>query len=164
MQTFDFAPLYRSSVGFDRLARLMDANARPGAPAGNGFPPYNIAAIGEDHYRITMAVAGFSEAELDIEVHDQALTVSGNKKEEDEGVQYLHRGIAERNFSRKFQLADYVKVADAHLEHGILTIDLERVVPEAMKPRSIKIASGTPESLVSRTKKILEGKSKEKAA
>ncbi len=80
MQTFDFTPLYRSSVGFDRLARMMDANTRPGAPPGNAFPPYNIAANGEDHYRITMAVAGFSETELDIEVHDQALTVSGNKK------------------------------------------------------------------------------------
>ena len=164
MQTFDFSPLYRSSVGFDRLARLMDASTRPGAPAGNGFPPYNIAANGEDRYRITMAVAGFGEAELDIEVHDQALTVSGNKKEEAEDVQYLHRGIAERNFSRKFQLADYVKVADAHLENGILTIDLEREVPEAMKPRSIKIASGAPESLVSKAKKVLEGKAKDQAA
>lgn len=164
MQTFDFSPLYRSSVGFDRLARLMDANTRPGTPAGNGFPPYDIATIGEDEYRITMAVAGFAESELDIEVHDQALTVSGNKKEEDESVQYLHRGIAERNFSRKFQLADYVKVADAHLENGILTIDLQRVVPEAMKPRTIKIGKGAPESLVSKAKKVIEGKSRDQAA
>lgn len=164
MQTYDFAPLYRSSVGFDRLARLMDANTRSGAAAGNGFPPYNIATVGDDHYRISMAVAGFAESELDIEVHDQALTISGKKSDSDEGVQYLHRGIAERDFTRKFQLADYVEVAEAHLENGMLTIDLKRVIPEAMKPRSIEIARGAPTSLAPRTKEVPGRKSEDKAA
>lgn len=164
MQTFDFSPIFRSSVGFDRLARLMDANVQSGAVNGNGFPPYNIAAIGDDRYRITMAVAGFGEDDLDIQVHEQALIISGNKKESEEDVHYLHRGIAERNFTRKFQLADYVEVADALLENGILTIYLERVIPEAMKPRTIKIESGASDSLAKRTKTFLEGNAKDKAA
>ena len=164
MQTFDYAPLFRSSVGFDRLARLMDATMQSNGAAANGFPPYNIAATGEDRYRITMAVAGFAEGDLDITVHDQELTVSGRKQTSDESVQYLHRGISERDFTRKFQLADYVEVADAHLENGLLTIDLKRVIPEAMKPRTIRIERGAPESLVTKARKAIEGKAKEKAA
>lgn len=161
MQTFDYAPLFRSSVGFDRLARMMDATLQSGgASSSNGFPPYNIATTGEDRYRITMAVAGFAESDLEITVQSQELTVSGKKQESDDTAQYLHHGIAERDFIRKFQLADYVEVADAHLENGILTIDLERKVPEAMKPRTIRIESGAPETLVSKAKKVIEGKSK----
>lgn len=164
MQTYDYAPLFRSSVGFDRLARLMDATMQSGGAPANGFPPYNIAATGEDRYRITMAVAGFAEGDLDITVHDQELTVAGRKQASDEGVQYLHRGISERDFTRKFQLADYVEVVDAHLENGLLTIDLKRVLPEAMKPRTIRIERGAPGSLAKKARKVIEGKAKEKAA
>ena len=163
MMTYDFSPLFRSTVGFDRLARLMDDTLQSNVTAG-GHPPYNIAAVGEDHYRITMAVAGFAEKDLNIEVDEQTLSVSGKMAEAEEGMQYLHHGIAERNFVRKFQLADYVKVADARLENGLLTIDLEREVPEEMKPRTIRIERGAPKSLAAKAKKFLEGNVKSKAA
>lgn len=159
MNAYDFSPLFRSSVGFDRMARLMDASLQ-GDRAGSGFPPYNIVVVGEDHYRITMAVAGFREEDLSIEVHNNALTVTGTIASDDTDVEYLHRGIAERNFTRKFQLAEYVEVAEAGLENGLLTIDLERRVPEAKKPRTIEIASGAPKTLTSKAKKLLDSKAK----
>ena len=163
MTTYDFSPLFRSSVGFDRLARMMDATMKAGA-ATNAYPPYNIAAVGEDRYRIAIAVAGFAENELEIEVREQNLRVTGKHAEADEGVEYLHRGIGAGNFVREFQLADHVKVIDASLANGLLTIDLAREIPEAMKPRSIKIESGTPKSLASRARKIVDGIASEKAA
>lgn len=163
MTTYDFSPLFRSTVGFDRLARLMDASLQT-AGNGGGYPPYNIATVGEDHYRISMAVAGFGADDLNIEVDDQTLSVTGRMAPADDSVRYLHQGIAGRDFVRKFQLADHVKVAEAHLENGLLTIDLERQVPEAMKPRTIEIGRGTPESLTDKAKKLIEGSSKKKAA
>jgi molecular chaperone IbpA len=163
MTTFDFSPLFRSSIGFDRLARMMDATMKAGQ-AANAYPPYNIAAVDEDRYRITIAVAGFAEDELEIEVHEQNLKVTGRHEDAEGGVEYLYRGIGAGNFVREFQLADHVKVTDARLANGLLTIDLMREVPEAMKPRSIRIESGTPKSLASRAKKVVEGIAGEKAA
>ncbi len=138
MTTFDFSPLYRTSIGFDRLASLMSAATRH--DQGNSYPPYNIHMSGEDHYRITMAVAGFAEDELDITTEQSRLTVTGQSKEEqEEQGEYLYRGIATRSFERRFNLADHVKVVNASLENGLLHIDLEREIPEAMKPHTIKI-------------------------
>lgn len=136
---FDYTPFYRSSVGFDRLFRLLDEAANGETQA---YPPYNIERLGENSYRITIAVAGFSPAELAIEAKGNALTVSGKKADKTEGnVEVLHQGIAGRSFERRFQLADYVEVKGADLANGLLHIALERVVPEAMKPRQIAIAS-----------------------
>lgn len=163
MNTYDFSPLFRSSIGFDRLARMMDATMKSGT-AMETYPPYNIVSVGEDRYRITIAVAGFSESELEIEVREQNLRVSGRHEDGDEGVQYLHRGIGAGSFVREFQLADHVKVTDANLADGLLTIDLVREVPEAMKPRTIKIETTAPKSLASRAKKLVEGIASEKAA
>ena len=151
MQTFDFTPLYRSSVGFDRLARLLDANARPGTPSSNGFPPYNIAAIGEDHYRITMAVAGFTDAELSVEAKEHVLTIKGEKTDEDSDKEILYRGIASRTFERRFQIAEHVRVDGASLENGLLHVDLVREIPEAMKPRKIEISSGASKQIEAKT-------------
>ena len=138
MTTFDFSPLYRTSVGFDRLASLMSSATRQ--DQGNSYPPYNIRITSEDHYRITMAVAGFAEDELDITTEQSRLMVTGQSKEEqEEQGEYLYRGIATRSFERRFNLADHVKVVSASLENGLLHIDLEREIPEAMKPRTIKI-------------------------
>jgi len=138
MTTFDFSPLYRTSVGFDRLASLMSSANRQ--DQGNSYPPYNIIITSEDHYRITMAVAGFSDDEIEITSEQNRLLVSGNRAEEnDETGEYLHRGIATRSFERRFNLADHVKVIAASLENGLLHIDLEREIPEAMKPRTIQI-------------------------
>mgnify|MGYP003702552997 CR=1 FL=1 len=138
MTTFDFSPLYRTSVGFDRLASLMSSATRQ--DQSNSYPPYNICATSEDHYRITMAVAGFSEDDLDITTEHNRLLVTGNRAEEtEEQGEYLYRGIATRSFERRFNLADHVKVVGASLENGLLHIDLEREIPEAMKPRTIKI-------------------------
>lgn len=136
MRTFDFSPLYRSTVGFDRMASLLDAAA---SETGNAYPPYNIERTGDSSYRITMAVAGFSESDVSIEAQQNKLTVTGGKEVDDEQVNYLHRGIATRNFQRQFELADYVEVKSAALENGLLHIDLAREIPEAMKPRSIAI-------------------------
>lgn len=140
MRTYDLSPLYRSTVGFDRLFRLLD-----GASNGEGqpYPPYNIERTGENAYRVTMAVAGFSENDLDIQAKENVLTVKGEKTEEkkDEEREVLYRGIAARAFERRFQLADHVEVKGASLENGLLHVDLVREIPEAMKPRKIAIGS-----------------------
>lgn len=139
MRNFDLTPLYRSSIGFDRVAGLLDSLSRT-EQSQPSYPPYNIELTGEDHYRISMAVAGFERAELNIEVNQNNLTVSGNKGGEDKSRTYLHQGIAARNFERRFQLADHVRVEAAAVENGLLHIDLVRELPEAAKPRTIAIA------------------------
>ncbi len=144
MRTYDFSPLYRSAVGFDRLARQLESAAR--SSQENGWPPYNIETTGEDAYRIEIAVAGFSADELNIEAKENLLTVTGKKAANDDGAHqktYLHRGLAERDFERRFQLADYVVVKGAALANGLLTVELKRELPEALKPRSIEIATGS---------------------
>jgi len=135
----DFSPLYRSFIGFDHLAGLIDKASR--ADKQSSYPPYNVELLAEDQYRITMAIAGFSEEELDIESKQNTLIVTGTKTSNDSKVErkFLHQGIAERNFERKFQLGDHVKVIGAFVEHGLLSIDLEREIPEALKPRKIAI-------------------------
>ena len=138
MTTFDFSPLYRTSVGFDRLASMMSSATRQ--DQGNSYPPYNIRTTGEDNYQITMAVAGFAEEEIEITSEQNRLVITGSRAEEkEEQGEYLHRGIATRSFERRFNLADHVKVVSASLENGLLYINLERELPEAMKPRTIKI-------------------------
>ena len=140
MTTFDFSPLYRTSVGFDRLASLLSSATRQ--DQGNSYPPYNIRTLGEDKYQITMAVAGFSEDELNITTEQNRLVVTGNRgNETEEEGEFLHRGIATRTFERRFNLADHVKVVAANLKNGLLHIELERELPEAMKPRKIEIAT-----------------------
>ena len=143
MRTLDFAPLYRASVGFDQIADLMD-RVLSNDVGQSTYPPYNIEKTDADAYRISVAVAGFSEPELSVEVREHSLIVSGRKTDEDEGRTYLHRGIATRAFERKFQLADHVHVTGASHENGMLHIDLKREVPEALKPRRIAIAGKTP--------------------
>lgn len=138
MARLDLTPLFRSSVGFDRVASMLDAASRVEQPS---YPPYNIELVDEDQYRISMAVAGFSESELNIESEHNTLTVTGVKSEESKQRHFLHQGIAARNFERKFQLADYVKVTGANMENGLLHIDLVREIPEAMKPRKISIGN-----------------------
>lgn len=142
MRTFDFAPLYRSSVGFDQIANMMD-RVLSNDGATQSYPPYNIEKLEGDAYRISIAVAGFSEADLNVEVRDKSLIVSARKADEDEGKSYLHRGIATRAFERRFHLADHVQVTGAAHTNGMLHIELERQVPEALKPRQIQIASDT---------------------
>lgn len=140
MRQFDLTPLYRSTVGFDRLAQLMDSFATgEDAP----YPPYNIERLGENEYRITMAVAGFRQDELKIDVKESSLSVRGEKKVEagEAEKRYLHRGIASRSFERRFQLADYVEVKGASLSDGLLNIDLVRNLPERMKPRTVAITA-----------------------
>ncbi len=139
MRSSDYSPLYRTIVGFDRLANLIDAAS--GGDAGAGYPPYNIEQTGEDAYRIDLAVAGFGQDEIELEVRDNVLTISGRKEPNDEGRTYLHRGIAERAFERRFHLADHVVVKGARLENGLLSVELAREVPEALKPRKIAIES-----------------------
>ena len=142
MRTYDFSPLYRSAVGFDRLVRQLESAAR--SSQENGWPPYNIEPTGEDAYRIEIAVAGFSADELNIEAKENLLTVTGKKAANDDGQRtFLHRGLAERDFERRFQLADYVVVKGAALANGLLTVELKRELPEALKPRSIEIATGS---------------------
>lgn len=149
MRTVDFAPLYRSMVGFDRLALLLDAAAKSEAPTN--WPPYNIESTGEDSYRIELAVAGFKADELTLEVNQSLLTVQGRKtaNDDDQNRRFLHRGLAERSFERRFQLADYVFVTDAKLEDGLLSISLERQLPETLKPRRIEISTGASSGLIS---------------
>jgi molecular chaperone IbpA len=142
MRTIDLSPLYRSLVGFDRLAAQLDAAASN--EATSGYPPYNIERTAENAYRIEIAVAGFKSEELGIEVKENLLTVTGRKPANDEAKRYLHRGLAERNFERRFQLADYVVVTDAALSDGLLSISLKRELPEALKPRTIEIKSAAP--------------------
>ena len=147
MRNYDLAPLYRSAIGFDRLAQLAEHAA---ANNGNtGYPPYNIELLGENRYRITMAVAGFSMNELEISSEGEKLLVKGNKAESQTERKYLYQGIAERGFERTFQLADYVTVLGASLENGLLNIDLVREIPEALKPRKIEIT----------TSRLLDGQS-----
>jgi len=141
MRHIDFAPLYRSTVGFDRLFDLLDTV--PGFDAGaTAYPPYNIERLSENEYRVTMAVAGFAEDEINVDVKEQTLNVRGEKKAADKERQFLHRGIAARAFERRFQLADHVEVKGADLKDGLLHIDLVRNVPERLKPRSIAIGNG----------------------
>ena len=141
MTTIDLTPLYRNSIGFDRMGSLLDSALRS-QKAGAGFPPYDIEATGENRYAITLAVAGFEESELDIQVENGVLCVSGKKGDEVEDKSYLYRGIANRSFERKFNLADHVEVSGADLKNGLLTVSLVREIPEAMKPRSIAINQG----------------------
>ena len=138
MRTIDLSPLYRSVVGFDRLASLLETAAEDSA---SGYPPYNIERIDENAYRIDIAVAGFRSDEMTIEVTENLLTVQGRKGASDEARRYLHRGLAEHDFERPFQLADYVVVTDANLAEGLLSISLKRELPEALKPRRIEIGS-----------------------
>jgi len=154
MRTYDFTPLYRSAVGFDRLAGLLESAARTSQE--NGWPPYNIQTTGENAYRIEIAVAGFKPEELTLEVKENLLTVTGRKTANDDAGErtYLHRGLAERDFERRFQLADYVVVKSADLADGLLSIELVRELPEALKPRQIEINTG---------QRLIEGK-KSKAA
>lgn len=155
MTTFDFSPLYRTSVGFDRLASMLSSATR--LEQGNSFPPYNIKSDDENKYQITMAVAGFSRDDLDISSEQNVLTVSGNREQESEDEsEYLYRGIATRSFQRRFNLADHVRVTGAELENGLLHIYLERELPEAMKPRSIEIKQSE--------RRLIDAKKAEKAA
>ena len=140
MRQFDFAPLYRSTVGFDRLVQLLDA--ANSLESDSGYPPYNIERLDDAKYRITMAVAGFAEGDLKIDVKENALSVKGEKKSETHDQKFLHRGIGQRAFERRFQLADYVEVTGAGLQDGLLHIDLVRNLPERMKPRTVSIKTG----------------------
>ena len=148
MRTLDFSPLYRATVGFDQIADLMD-RVLSNDVGQSTYPPYNIEKTDADTYRISVAVAGFAESELAVEVRENSLILSGRKAEEDEGRTYLHRGIATRAFERKFQLADHVHVTGAVHENGMLHVDLKREVPETLKPRRIEIAGSA---------KAIEGK------
>lgn len=147
MDGFDFSPLFRSTIGFDRLTRLIDAATQ--VDNGNPtYPPYNIEATGENAYRLTMAVAGFAAEDLDVTAKEGVLLVTGKARKDEDDVRYLHRGIARRAFERRFQLADHIRVAGASLDHGLLHVDLVREVPEALKPRKIAINSGTPAKVI----------------
>jgi molecular chaperone IbpA len=154
MRHFDFSPLYRSTVGFDRLFSMLDTLGQP----ENGqttYPPYNIERTGDDAYRISMAVAGFSEDEISIEAHRNVLTVKGERSEEagKDSAEVLYRGIAARAFERRFQLADHVNVEGAQLKNGLLHIDLKRTIPEELKPRKIEIAAASKPAKQLETKK-----------
>ena len=152
MRSFDLSPLYRSAVGFDRFAELLDSAARTESA---GWPPYNIETTGENAYRVEIAVAGFKPDELNIEVKENLLTVTGRRTANDETERtFLHRGLAERDFERRFQLADYVVVTEAGLNNGLLTVNLKRELPEALKPRRIEINAGPA---------LIEGKGKKAA-
>jgi len=141
MRTLDFSPLFRHSVGFDRMQNLLDAAAQR-ETATNSYPPYNIEQLDDDAYRITMAVAGFSEADLDLTVTENSLVVTGKPSDEaSETAKYLHHGIAGRAFERRFQLADHIKIKGAELVNGMLSIDLEREIPEEKKPRKIAVST-----------------------
>lgn len=141
----DFSPLYRSAIGFDRLAQLFDETQRA---ADTAYPPYNIELVSEDKYRIAMAVAGFQGSELDIEVEHDTLKIAGRKQKDEAKRTFLHRGIAARDFEHRFQLADHVKVVGAKLENGLLNIELMREIPEAMKPRKVVIENGAAPQLL----------------
>jgi len=136
----DLTPLFRSTVGFDRMGRLLDTASNTEAPS---YPPYNIEKVADDQYRVTMAVAGFNAADLDITQNNNTLIVTGNQDKGENDVQFLHRGIATRSFERQFELAEHVNVTNAGLENGLLLIDLKREVPEELKPRKIAIGAST---------------------
>lgn len=159
MTTFDFSPLFRSTVGFDRLVSLLEASAQRAETIPN-YPPYDIEVTGEDAYRISIALAGFTEDDLNIEEREGVLSVVGERRDEDDQARYLHRGIATRAFERRFQLADHVRVAGATLRNGTLDIDLVREVPEEMKLRRIAITTTEPAEAVSKAKKLVSGESK----
>ncbi|WP_435312271.1 Hsp20 family protein [Primorskyibacter sedentarius] len=142
MRSFDLAPLYRATVGFDQIADLMD-RVLANDVSQSAYPPYNIEKTADDAYRISIAVAGFSDEDLSVEVKEQALVVSARKNDEDEERNYLHRGIATRAFERRFTLADHVRVVGASHANGMLHIDLQREIPEALKPRRIEISRET---------------------
>lgn len=146
MRPFDFAPLYRSTVGFDRLFQMLDSAGGVESEAST-YPPYNIERKSDNEYRISMAVAGFTKDEIDIQVKEQSLTIKGEKKPTDKEVQFLHRGIATRAFERRFQLADHVEVTGADLQDGLLHVDLVRNVPERLKPRSVQIGTSAPKQI-----------------
>lgn len=146
--TFDFSPLYRTAIGFDRLARLLDAQPDVGSSA---YPPYNIERVGEDKYRLTMAVAGFREQDIDLTVKENTLFVSGRLTNDNSRGEVLHRGIGARAFERRFVLADHMVVEGATLENGLLHVAISRVIPEALKPRKIEIQTAAPSKLASIT-------------
>ncbi|MEM7358963.1 MAG: Hsp20 family protein [Pseudomonadota bacterium] len=150
MNRIDLTPLYRSSVGFDRFGSLLDA-AFQTEKTSAGYPPYNIEVVEENSYAITIAVAGFKQSELDIQVENGVLTVRGKKEKSDEG-RFLHQGIATRSFERKFNLADHIEVTNADLQDGLLSINLLKEVPEAMKPKSISI-NGSSAKVISHDEK-----------
>jgi molecular chaperone IbpA len=156
MRTFDLAPLYRATVGFDRVADLMD-RVLANDVSQSTYPPYNIEKTDQNSYRISIAVAGFSADDLSVEVKENALVVSGRKAEAEDGRTYLHRGIATRAFERRFHLADHVRVTGASHVDGMLHLDLEREIPEALKPRRIAIAK--PEEAVPAEKDVVDAKS-----
>ena len=155
MTTIDLTPLYRSTVGFDRFGSLLNATLGAEKSASVGYPPYNIEVVGEDRYAITVAVAGFEEDELEIQVENGVLTIGGKQDSSETGRNYLHQGIANRSFERKFTLADHVEITGAELRNGLLTLNLAKEVPEAMKPR--RIAINTSDN-------VLDHKAAEKAA
>lgn len=152
MRTFDLSPLFRSSIGFDHLARMLDTASRVDEQAIS-YPPYNIEKLGEESYRISMAVAGFGESDLDITTQNNSLVITGRARKDEETAQYLHRGIAGRSFERRFQLADHIRVTGASLVNGLLHVDLAREIPEAMKPRTISITTKAAEK-----PKVIENK------
>ena len=152
MRTYDFSPMFRHSVGFDRMQRLMDAAM---ARTEVTYPPYNIETDGEAVYRVTVAVAGFGEDDLDVTLENETLTIGGNKTNEAKDAAFLHRGIAGRDFQLKFNLADHIKVNGANLENGVLVVDLEREVPEELKPRQIEIKTSPIKSLAKKAKKMI---------
>jgi molecular chaperone IbpA len=156
MRGVDLTPLFRSTVGFDHLDKLFEAAFRE-ATRDTSYPPYNIVKVGQDKYRIAMAVAGFGERDLDITAQEGVLTVRGEIQEPEKDIEYLHRGIAQRAFEHRFQLADHVKVVGARLQNGLLELELEREVPEAMKPRKIEIGAGAARP------RVIEGKASEAA-
>lgn len=146
MRSYDLSPLFRSTVGFDRVTRLLESALSGEDGSQNAYPPYNIEKLNDDQYRITMAVAGFGLGDLEITAHPNLLVVQGKAKESQGGT-FLHRGIAGRAFERRFQLADHIRVNNAALENGLLHIELVREVPEAMKPRTVQIHNLTPAAL-----------------
>lgn len=152
MRTFDLSPLFRSSVGFDHLARMLDSASRQDDQAIS-YPPYNIEKLGEDSYRISMAVAGFAESDLDVTTQNHSLVITGRVHKDAETTQYLHHGIAGRSFERRFELAEHIRVTGASLVNGLLHVDLAREIPEAMKPRTISIAGKATD-----TAKVIENK------
>lgn len=144
MNTIDLSPLFRSTIGFDRLSRLLDSAVSGEAPS---YPPYNIEKLGDNEYRLVFAVAGFGEDDLTVTVKEGTLFVEGKVSEKDEDVRFLHRGIAGRAFERRFELADHMQVEGGRLENGLLIIDLKREIPEALKPRQIPISGSVSRSI-----------------
>lgn len=155
MRTYDFSPLYRNFVGFDRMASMIDAAVTQAAKPNSSYPPYNVARLSEDNYRIELAVAGFTSEDIDIESHNGILSVTGTQtqKAENDSAEYLHRGIAERGFERRFQLADHVRVENADLQNGLLIINLVREVPEALKPQKIAIGQSDGKLIAAQSSK-----------